>query len=278
MDMIKAISTHLFLYKPLTGETIDLIKRYNFEFIEIWAMKPHFAFDNINYLKELADIISSYGIKVITFHGPLYEDVSDAMKGKWLSLASKDQQLRRKTTDLFKMVVDAMEFFDCRTIVTHTGLSGDIDGKEMENLYYSLQEIFELHSGRSINIALENGVSSSSSINSILAFIERYSPSRTGTCFDTGHAFITGNFSEDLEAISQHLMTMHIHDNRGISDEHLLPFYGNIPWERMMEILSKNGYNGPFVYELRHRGDGNEEFFLSEVNRIHSKLIRIMDE
>lgn len=276
--MIKTISTHLFLYNPLSRETIDIISRNNFQFLEIWAMKPHFEFDNRDYLKQIADIISSHGIKVISFHGPLYEDISDAMKGRWLSLASKDGSLRRRTLDLFKRVVDAMEFFNCNTIITHTGLSGDINEEEMENLFYSLQEILDHCNGMALNIALENGVSSSASISSILTFMEKYPSLKIGICLDTGHAHISGNFSQNLEAMVNYLMTIHIHDNKGFSDEHLLPFHGTIPWGEMLKILSRKGYRGPFVYELRDQGGSKNEMLLREINRIHEEFIRIINE
>ena len=52
-------------------------------------------------------------------------------------------------------------------------------------------------------------------------------------------------------------MTTHIHDNHGYSeipknedDEHILPFQGNINWEKFMQALRKINYNGVLVYEV----------------------------
>ena len=47
---------------------------------------------------------------------------------------------------------------------------------------------------------------------------------------DVGHAHILGDTAEAIETTSEYLVTTHIHDNRGSSDDHLVPFQGSIDW------------------------------------------------
>ena len=47
---------------------------------------------------------------------------------------------------------------------------------------------------------------------------------------------------------------MHVHDNRGEKDEHLLPHDGTIDWARAVKLLRKAGdENLPLVLELKEK-------------------------
>ncbi len=53
-----------------------------------------------------------------------------------------------------------------------------------------------------------------------------------GICWDVGHANISGfKQSEQMEILKGRLEVLHIHDNDGERDTHLLPFDGNVDWE-----------------------------------------------
>ena len=52
-------------------------------------------------------------------------------------------------------------------------------------------------------------------------------------------------------------MTTHVHDNRGRTDDHLVPFDGTIDWPAALMALSKVGYTGPLVFELPDHGDAS---------------------
>lgn len=59
-----------------------------------------------------------------------------------------------------------------------------------------------------------------------------------GVCWDTGHANISGyKQSEQLKTIGERLEALHIHDNDGIKDSHLLPFDGEVDWDDVAEGL-----------------------------------------
>lgn len=48
------------------------------------------------------------------------------------------------------------------------------------------------------------------------------------------------------------IRAVHIHDNFGKVDDHLLPFLGTVQWERVMPALRKAGYTGDLVLEVSH--------------------------
>lgn len=80
-----------------------------------------------------------------------------------------------------------------------------------------------------------------------------------GFCFDVGHANITGkNIRAYLNKLGKRLTVLHIHDNDGKGDKHLMPYtqttdlWGNDPgtnWEGFIEGLRDIGYEGNLSFE-----------------------------
>jgi sugar phosphate isomerase/epimerase len=55
---------------------------------------------------------------------------------------------------------------------------------------------------------------------------------------------------EAIETCSGHILTTHLHDNRGSRDEHLIPGDGTIDWEGVLLAFQKVGYEGTWMFEL----------------------------
>ncbi|MCM3626269.1 sugar phosphate isomerase/epimerase [Paenibacillus glycanilyticus] len=71
-----------------------------------------------------------------------------------------------------------------------------------------------------------------------------------GACWDTGHAHIQGvDQSSSLRILGSLLKAVHIQDNQGVSDSHLLPYQGSIDWVDVMSGMAAAGYQGDFTYE-----------------------------
>lgn len=80
-----------------------------------------------------------------------------------------------------------------------------------------------------------------------------------GFCFDVGHANITGrNLRQFIHKMGHRLTALHIHDNDGRGDKHLLPYtqatdlWGAHPatdWEGFLAGLREVGYEGNLSFE-----------------------------
>ncbi len=68
-------------------------------------------------------------------------------------------------------------------------------------------------------------------------------------CWDTGHANIEGHQYSDLIALGDKLGALHINDNRGQKDEHIMPFLGSLSLDEVMHGLQDIGYRGVFTFE-----------------------------
>ena len=75
-----------------------------------------------------------------------------------------------------------------------------------------------------------------------------------GVCLDFGHAHLDGDLIDAIETVSEHFVTAHVHDNRGRSDDHLVPFEGTIDWPSALTAVQKVGYEGPLIFEMGAHG------------------------
>ena len=84
-----------------------------------------------------------------------------------------------------------------------------------------------------------------------LALVRALDSRYCGVCLDTGHAAIFGISPADaVRAIGkEHLLALHIHDNDGNRDLHLLPGEGVIDWEAFSSALHEIGFSGVFSLE-----------------------------
>jgi sugar phosphate isomerase/epimerase len=83
-------------------------------------------------------------------------------------------------------------------------------------------------------------------------------PAQIRICLDCGHAHIDDDLVDAIETVSEHLVHMHVHDNQGRSDDHLVPFEGTIDWPAAMTQVQKVGYDGVLMFELAARGPAKE--------------------
>lgn len=79
-----------------------------------------------------------------------------------------------------------------------------------------------------------------------------------GFCYDVGHANVMGNnIYEDLKLLGKRLTLLHIHENDGRLDMHLIPFtHTNVnrvsttDWDGFLRGLKEIGYTGPLNFEI----------------------------
>lgn len=74
-------------------------------------------------------------------------------------------------------------------------------------------------------------------------------------CVDTGHtheaeAFWVPSPERIIKIFGKNVSVLHLHDNDGISDDHLLPGLGNINWPAVFDALDEVEYKGVFNFEL----------------------------
>lgn len=86
-----------------------------------------------------------------------------------------------------------------------------------------------------VYLALENSV-----FPEYLQFIfDNIKSKYVGFCFDSGHEHAFAKDFGYLDKFGDRLFALHLHDNDGVHDQHLVPFYGSIDWVSKVEELKK---------------------------------------
>ena len=161
-------------------------------------------------------------------------------------------------------VVDALknwlELFDAVGItaaVLHPGSSGRYraghDPAAIEDACVSvLRELTGFLQGSDLNICLENLFSHATTCADLLRLIRAAGADHLAICLDTGHLNLADRDQAGfIRQAGPYLQALHIADNQGQTDQHLMPFgVGTIDWPPVMAALREIGYNGLFNYEI----------------------------
>ncbi len=69
-------------------------------------------------------------------------------------------------------------------------------------------------------------------------------------CLDVGHAHICGyDPAQYVRKLGSRLTTLHIQDNDGHSDRHVIPYLQSIDWDAFFTALRETGYRGTINFE-----------------------------
>lgn len=92
-------------------------------------------------------------------------------------------------------------------------------------------------------------------------------------CYDCGHENLYNGGDGVLEKYADRLACIHLHDNFGDKDRHLLPFDGSIDWKRITKRLALCGFECPITLEV-HSDDYDNEGF---IDRAFDRGVRLRE-
>jgi len=69
------------------------------------------------------------------------------------------------------------------------------------------------------------------------------------SCWDTGHANCEGFQYDQIMTLGDDLYALHVNDNRGERDDHIIPYMGTLNLDDLMHALIDVGYKGVFTFE-----------------------------
>ena len=129
--------------------------------------------------------------------------------------------------------------------------------KVLETNYRSIREIaqFVKDEGLEIQLALENMPLRNWTLgNTAEEILSMINGTELGICFDVGHAQIVGEVENFLAIVSK-IKNVHLHDNKGRRDEHLVLGEGIIDVPKVINYL-KRKYDGNIIIESKNLDEG----------------------
>lgn len=106
---------------------------------------------------------------------------------------------------------------------------------------------------KDITICLENLRQTTTSIDDLLYIIDSIGSNHFAVCLDTGHLNISKNKNqrEFILKAGNRLRALHIADNEGERDQHLMPFgIGSVDFKQVTATLKEINYSGLFNLEI----------------------------
>ena len=131
----------------------------------------------------------------------------------------------------------------------------DVSREEVfANNVEKLKQLAPYAEERGVRICLENIGGHFARVDDLLEIIARVGSPALGICLDTGHLHIHDKIMTQEEFIlraGEHLHALHIADNQGSSDQHMMPYgCGSVDWASVMRGLRAVGYKDCFNYEI----------------------------
>ena len=250
-----AISTHLFHDVPLEERHLVKIAAHGFDAIELFATRSHFDYRDEAAIGRLAAWLRDAGLSLHSIHAPITTSLVDGQWGPALSNAWTDPAGRRAAVDETVAALAVASRIPVRFLVLHLGVPADLAGapgmNARDHARRSLEEIHAVAAPLGVRVAVEvipNDLSHAATLVTLLE--EDLDAADVGLCLDYGHAFLMGDVVDAIETVSGHMITTHVHDNHGRSDDHLLPFDGAIDWAAALVATQKIGYDGTLMFEV----------------------------
>jgi L-ribulose-5-phosphate 3-epimerase len=249
-----AISTYLFHQHRLDREHLVHIAAYNFEAIELFALRSHVDYGNPAAVAQLAEWLDDTRLELTAVHAPIALAADGDGLHEMCSIASSRPEVRARAVDEIRQTLELAKVLSFRQLVVHVGVP-DADARPDDNdtaaVRQSLAHIVPLAEAAGVEVALEVMANRLATPDALVELVEDVleSPS-AGVCLDVGHARLLGDPVDAIEAASGHIIAAHVHDTRGARAEHLVPYDGSIDWTRTLLAFQKVGYTGPWTFEL----------------------------
>jgi sugar phosphate isomerase/epimerase len=248
------ISTHLYVGDRLDRDHLVEIAAHGFEAVEVFAVKSHFDYRDRRAAIALAEWLDDTRLTLHSMHAPIARDY---VKGSWqdgLTIAAADEARRKAAVEETLATLDVAAAVRYSTLVVHGGVPEPHGGpadNHLASLVRSLEELSPVAERYGVRLAVEVIPNALSTPAALVDLIESdIDAADLGICMDVGHARLMGDVVDAIETCSGHLITTHLHDNRGRTDDHLVPGKGVIDWDGTLLALQKIGYDGVWMLEL----------------------------
>jgi sugar phosphate isomerase/epimerase len=253
--MKPCLSTFAYIRHPIDA-ALQHTSRVGYGAVEIVANRPHMLPEDYSQgeRKEIASVARSLQLEipaVTSFNGT----------PQW-HFAHPKREVRRATTKHVKESVDLASDLGASIVEVVSGVPR-IEGTAAERAWSwmaeELVECAEYATQRGATIGLEpepgNVVSTT---RQALRMVGEIGSKGIGILIDTGHLNVVGDdIPNSILSARDHLVHVHVNDNNGEADQHLVPGDGLIDFRAVLEALHRVGYHGYLTIELE-QADGDD--------------------
>jgi sugar phosphate isomerase/epimerase len=238
--MLRVLSTHLFLNQRLHPGLLELAARSGAQAIEIFAARQHFDYTSREHLRELGEWFQSNSMEVFSLHAPMFPDREMVRAGApAVNVLHPEKARRIDAMDEIKRALESAEYVPFRHLVVHLGERDDgWSPRTIEYAQTALEHLGAFARPLGVRLLVENLLSDPTTPEHLLTILDLGHLDSVGICLDLGHAHMTVGVSDAITVLGSRIVSLHVHDNHGLKDEHLWPGDGNIDWAGVARSLS----------------------------------------
>jgi sugar phosphate isomerase/epimerase len=258
MAVTFGVSSHLYVADRLDRDHLVEIAAHGFEAVEVFALRDHFDYRDRRAAVALAEWLDDTRLRLHSMHAPIAGSYAGGSWKGGLSLAAADESRRKAAVDETLATLEVAAAVPYQVLVVHCGVPdphaapGD---NHRGSLVRSLEALSPAAQRYGVKLAVEVIPNELSTPSALVEMIESEIDAELGICMDVGHARLMGDVVDAIETCSGHVITTHLHDNRGRTDDHLVPGKGVIDWDAAMLAFQKVGYDGAWIFELAIAAD-----------------------
>ena len=273
------ISTHLFHHERLDRDHLVEVAAHGFDAIELFATRSHFDYRGRSAIDALGEWLDDTRLQLHAIHAPITDSHVDGTWGRVFSTAWSVDQERARAIEETHAALNVARRIETGFLVVHLGTPNSYAPDHDNDPRAAARSVTELHAlthPLGLQLALEVIPNTLSTATALVDLLEAEGD-RTGlgVCLDFGHAFLGGDVIDEIETASGYLVTTHLHDNLGVTDEHLVPFEGSIDWPTAMMTMQKIGYDGTLMLEVAGGADWRD--ILTRAFHARAKLERLYE-
>ena len=233
-------------------EGFKKLKSHGFDCIDYAELcKRHsdlYKFSEDKYRGVLTDIgeaADKYGVEITQLHGLWATD-------------DKTRAQREESISYFIKEIEGASYLGCKNVVIHPflpfGWGAEIDKDKIWDVNIDLfTRLMPYAEKYGVTVCAENQPFTAiamSAVKEVKKLIREINHPNFKACLDTGHANVFhDDLAADVRLLGDDLVTLHVHDNKGNWDQHLIPYMGNIKWEEFLAALKEIEYKGAFTLE-----------------------------
>lgn len=231
MESVRCLADAGFRYIDLSFYQID--KKKSPFMVEGWE----------KYVTELKLLSEELGVKFVQAHSPAGNPFAEEGFDELLASTIRS--------------IEVCGMLGIENNVVHMGWSAGIAKEEFfarNRDFYKL--LFPAMEKWNVNVLIENSAKSNMRDfyylfegKEMKEFIDYVDHPLLHACWDTGHANIEGHQYEDILVLGGHLKALHINDNHGTCDQHIVPFMGTVNMDEIISALIAIDYKGYFTFE-----------------------------
>ena len=258
-----------YYYHQSPEDALRKFKEHGFDYCELSCEHSEVLLsrgDAKSVGKEFGKFARELGVTVLQGHLFFY--------GKRIC-QKEDRELIKKQLDLFLAIGIKNAVLHCDPLMNEKGEKAPVDIARAENIK-AIGDLLEHIAGTDIVICLENLITSPAVnyADGLMYFINHFKSENLGICLDTGHLNI--NDKDQVAFIrkaGKNIRALHLADNEGQSDQHLMPFgKGGVDFAAVIREMKAIDYQGLFNLEIPGESQAPLEILDYKLDYIHKMM------